>query len=207
VPAWEVREPTPLLGAPRVLPLAQFLDSYIVAQEGESLLLVDQHAAHERVLFERFLAQAEVGAVEVQRLLFPRVLDLTPAQLAALDEEGPELRRLGFHVEPFGPGAVRLDAVPALLQDEDPEELLRGVWGRAGDARSARADLAPLRHRLVTTAACKAAIKIRHPLTREGMTALLEALFRTESPTTCPHGRPVIFRLTREEIERTFRRR
>jgi len=199
---------TPALdrGWPQVAPLGQLHDSYIVAVDAEGLLLVDQHAAHERVLFERYLAQAEADRVEVQRLLFPRTIELTPHERVALEGEVGELARLGFRVEPFGGFAVRLDGVPAVAASLDPEALLRELLGEAARCRAAGSDVAALRRRVVTTAACHAAIKVHYPLAREVMQALLADLFQTVNPTTCPHGRPVLFRLTLPEIERAFRR-
>jgi DNA mismatch repair protein MutL len=192
---------------PRAVPLAQFRDSYIVAQDRRGLMLVDQHAAHERVLYERYLEEAGCDRVEVQQLLFPVTVELAAHEKLVLDEELDEFRRLGFRVEPFGPRAVRLDGVPAVAAEVDPESLLRELLGEAAGARSARADVDALRHRLVTSAACQAAIKIHHPLSQPEMQRLLDDLFGAVSPTTCPHGRPVVFRLSLEEIERAFRRR
>ena len=208
-------EPLPLdtgaeTGAPRppeVVALAQYRESYILAQDEEGLILVDQHAAHERVLFERYLADAAADRVEVQRLLFPVTLDLPPAELVVVDAEAAELRRLGFLVEPFGPSAVRVDGVPAVAAKVEPEALVREILGQAARIRSAAADASALRHKLVTSAACQAAIKIHHPLDRASMAGLLADLFRTANPTTCPHGRPLIFRLSHADIERAFRRR
>jgi DNA mismatch repair protein MutL len=198
---------TPTGGMPTLTPLTQFLDSYIVAQQGSDLVLVDQHAAHERVLFERYLRAAEEGRVETQRLLFPATVDLSPEDLVVLEEEADEFHRLGFSIEPFGCSTVRIDAVPAVAADLDPGRLLADLIGEAAGARSAKAGIPALRHRLVTTAACHAAIKIHHPLTAPEMAGLLEDLSMLENPTTCPHGRPVLFRLTLEELERAFRRR
>jgi DNA mismatch repair protein MutL len=213
-PATRLSEPLPLppdehgAGSTReVVALAQYRDSYIVAQDEEGLILVDQHAAHERVLFERYLADAAADRVEIQRLLFPIALDLPPAELVVVTDEAAELRRLGFLVEPFGPSAVRVDGVPAVAAEVDPEALVREVLGQASRIRSAAADASTLRHKLVTSAACQAAIKIHHPLDRASMARLLADLFRTANPTTCPHGRPLIFRLPHGDIERAFRRR
>jgi len=202
----EVSAPAPAR-EPRAVPLAQLHESYIVAEDEQGLLLVDQHAAHERVLFERYLAAAEADQVETQRLLFPVTLELTPAEEAIVAGELDELRRLGFLVEPFGPGTVRLEGVPAVAAEVDPEGLFRELLGEAGHARSTTADTQALRHKLVTSAACQAAIKIHHPLATEQMQRLLDDLYETVNPTTCPHGRPSIFRLSLEEIERAFRRR
>jgi DNA mismatch repair protein MutL len=191
----------------RATALAQYEDSYIVARAPDGLLLVDQHAAHERVLFERHLAAAEAEDVAVQKLLFPVLVDLDPSEKLVLEEEAPELRRLGFEIEGFGDATARLDAVPSFTSSSDPSSLLHAVLGDAARVRSTLTGVGEVRRRLVTTAACHAAIKVNHPLTQEGMQRLLDDLFRTANPTTCPHGRPSVFRLTLEEIERAFRRR
>jgi DNA mismatch repair protein MutL len=192
---------------PRVQALAQHRDSYIVASDDRGLVLVDQHVAHERVLYERYLGEAVADRVSVQRLLFPVLLDLAPDEALVAEEHAEELRRLGFLLEPFGGNAFRIDAIPSLAAGLDPTSLLRELLRDASAARSARADVEALRQRFVTTAACKAAIKIHHPLSREAMQGLLDDLFRTANPTTCPHGRPILFRLDDESIERAFRRR
>ncbi len=189
------------------VPLAQYRESYIVAQDKEGLVLVDQHAAHERVIFERYLADAQVNEVETQRLLFPVTVDLAPSDAALVDAELEEFRRLGFSLEPFGGNSVRLDAIPAVGSELDPEAFFREVLGEADRCRSATADVSQIRHKLVTTAACHAAIKVNYPLTSPEMQQLLDDLYQTENPTTCPHGRPAVFRLTLDEIERAFRRR
>ncbi len=194
-------------GRPGFEPLVQFLDSYIVAQQGEDLVLVDQHAAHERVLFERYLRAAEIDRVETQKLLFPVTVELTRDDRIVLDEEADEFRRLGFEFEPFGETAVRIDAVPAVAANLEPGRLLIDLLGEAASLRSAASGVPELRRKLITTAACHAAIKVHHPLTREEMGGLLSDLSRVENPTTCPHGRPALFRLTLEEMERAFRRR
>jgi len=217
--AYEVREPSappPSLlddGSPAAIvgrkatPLAQYKDSYIVAQDAEGIVLVDQHVAHERVLYEKYLADAERGEVAVQRLLFPATLEVTAEQAVVVEDEREEFRRLGILVEPFGDGAVRIDGVPSIAKDVPPARLVGELLGEAARAKSASTGSAVLRRKVVTSAACQAAIKVNYPLTREGMQALLDGLFATENPTTCPHGRPILFRLTLEEIERAFRRR
>jgi DNA mismatch repair protein MutL len=189
------------------VPLAQFRESYIVAQDAEGLVLVDQHAAHERVLFERYLDEAESNSVEIQQLMFPVTLELTPHEAVLVEREREEFARLGFRLEPFGDRTVRLEGVPAVAAQVDPAALFRELLGEASEARAAVSDVRALRRRLVTTAACQAAIKIHHPLTVPAMQALLDDLYGMRNPTTCPHGRPVLFRLSMEEIERTFRRR
>lgn len=191
----------------RAVPLAQYRDSYIVAQDREGLLIVDQHVAHERVLFERYLDDAARGEVDVQRLLFPKTIELTADEAAVFEAEAGEFARLGFLMEPFGGGSVKLDGVPAFAKDVSPDRLIRGLLGEAAATRSVATGADDLRRKLVTSAACQAAIKVNYPLSHDGMQRLLDDLFLTENPTTCPHGRPIIFRMTLEEIERAFRRR
>jgi DNA mismatch repair protein MutL len=159
------------------------------------------------VLFERYLAAAEDGSVEVQRLMFPATFEVSPDEQAVLEEELEEFRRLGFLAEPFGERTVRLDGVPAVAAELPPEPLFRDLLGEAQRCRSAVAGLEVLRRRLVTTAACQAAIKVNHALTHQAMAGLLDDLYSADNPTTCPHGRPILFRLSVDEIERAFRRR
>ena len=217
-PAFAVREPSPAVGffdtgEPAALPgrvatpLAQYKDSYIVAQDAEGIVLIDQHVAHERVLYEKYLADAERDEVQVQRLLFPATIEVTAEEALVVEEEIEEFRRLGILLEPVGDGTLRLDGVPAMAKEVPHERLVHALIGEAAGTRSAAAGSAELRRKVVTSAACQAAIKVNYPLTREGMQVLLDGLFATENPTTCPHGRPILFRLTFEEIERAFRRR
>jgi DNA mismatch repair protein MutL len=191
----------------RAVPLAQYKDSYIVAQDRDGLVLVDQHVAHERVLYERYLAEAERGEVQTQRLLFPKTIELTAEESVLLEAEAAEFARLGFLLEGFGGTTVKLDGVPAFAKDVAPDRLLRELLGEAARTPSASTGVSELRRKLVTSAACQAAIKVNYPLARDGMQRLLDDLFQTENPTTCPHGRPILFRLTLEDIERAFRRR
>ena len=221
---WTVAEPAPrgMLPAPepprpllaeetadlprhRYRVLAQYRDSYVVAEDEGGLVLVDQHAAHERVIFEQLLAQAERNDVDVQSLLFPVGLELDAAERATLEAEQDELRRLGF-VLADAPGGPRLAGVPALAGETDPRALLRAVLGEAASVRSAAAGVGEARRRLVTTAACKAAITIHTPVAVPALQRLLDDLGRTANPTTCPHGRPVLFRLPLGDLERAFRR-
>ncbi|NIM01353.1 MAG: DNA mismatch repair endonuclease MutL [Acidobacteria bacterium] len=187
--------------------LGQYLESYIVAQDREGILLVDQHAAHERVLFEKYLADADDDTVEIQTLMFPQTIELSAEECSWLLAELDEFRRLGFHIEPFGGTTVRVSAIPAIVSGSDPSELIGELLGQAGTATSAKRDTHALRRRMITTAACHAAIKVNYPLSRPAMQRLLDDLFRVENPSTCPHGRPALFRLSLDEIERAFRRR
>jgi DNA mismatch repair protein MutL len=139
--------------------------------------------------------------------MFPLTLELSPDESSLLMAELDEFRRLGFRIEPFGGTTIQLRAIPAIAGGSEPTELIRELLGQAASATNATRDTSALRRRLITTAACHAAIKVNYPLSRPAMQRLLDDLFRVENPSTCPHGRPALFRLSLEEIERAFRRR
>jgi DNA mismatch repair protein MutL len=143
----------------------------------------------------------------VQRLLFPKTIDVSAEEAVVFETEAGEFARLGFLLERFGGNTLKLDGVPAFAKDVAPDRLLRTLLGEAARTRSAATGADELRRRLVTSAACQAAIKVNYPLAHDGMQRLLDDLFLTRNPTTCPHGRPIIFRLSLDEIERAFRRR
>jgi DNA mismatch repair protein MutL len=188
-----------------MVPLGQFRDTYIIAVDADGLCIVDQHVAHERVLFEQIVEQLTAGPLASQRLLQPLVLELGPAERAALRVHRADLDRLGFEVEEFGGAAVRIGAVPALLGVERAAAAVKALADDLeGLDRGAGVDEA-LR-RLAATMACHAAVKANQPLTREMMTYLLQELRRTAYSSVCPHGRPVVLRITRREIEKNFQR-
>jgi DNA mismatch repair protein MutL len=207
LPSRSVSEDRPLVPPSHPVVVGQLLDSYLIAQDREGLLLLDQHAAHERVLYERYLEEAERGRVVPQRLLLPVEVELASHELALLEEEAGEFGRLGFLVERFGPRTARIEAVPALAAELEAGRLLRELLEEVSRLRKLATGHAHLRRTLVTTAACRAAIQIRTPLTREAMERLVRDLWGCANPTTCPHGRPISFRLPLAEIERAFRRR
>jgi DNA mismatch repair protein MutL len=188
-----------------MVPLGQFRNTFIIAADEEGLAIVDQHVAHERILFERISNRLLSGSLESQRLLTPVVIDLGAGSHAALVAHAAALVRLGFDLEPFGRGSVRVAAVPALLDWTRCEAALRAVAeDLEGMAPGARVEEA-LR-RTAATMACHAAVKANDPLTREKMQYLLDELRETAHSSVCPHGRPVVLRLTRREIEKSFER-
>ncbi len=188
-----------------MVPLGQLRDTFIIAIDSEGLLIVDQHVAHERILYEQVLERLTRSALESQRLLAPLVLDLSPAQVEALGARGEDLARLGFEVEPFGDRAVHVAAVPAIVKVEAAAAAVRALAEDLdGRDRGAPVEVA-IKH-LAATIACHAAVKAHDPLSREKMQYLLDELRRTAYSTICPHGRPVLLRLTRREIERAFDR-
>ena len=196
----------PPLEAPAPLVLGQHRLIYIVASDGEELLLVDQHTAHERVRFERLLERAGRHAVESQGLLSPLVVDLAPDLLPVLDAHVEALRELGYDVEPFGGGATRLRAVPAILGTRDPGPALERVLRDLKEREAAEWAVAGTRDRLAATLACHSAVRAGQALNLEQMGSIVRDVFRTAHPTLCPHGRPTLVRVPREELSRWFGR-
>jgi DNA mismatch repair protein MutL len=188
-----------------MIPLGQFRDTFIVAVDEEGIAIIDQHVAHERVLFERITERLARGALESQRLLVPMLVDLPAAARQALSSHAADLERLGFELEDFGGEAVRVTACPALLGREDCAAALRSLAeDLEGLDRGAGVEAAI--KRIAATTACHAAVKANYPLTHEKMAHILEELRRTAYSTICPHGRPVMLRITRREVEKNFQR-
>ena len=194
------------MGLERVLtPLGQFRNTFIVAVDDDGLVIVDQHVAHERVLFERILERLTRAPLESQRLLVPMMLDLPGAGHDTLLDRGEALARFGFELEDFGGATVRITAVPAILAPQDIDRTLRGLADDLeGLDRGSVAEQAV--KQIAATMACHAAVRAHDPLTTEKMTHILEELRATAYSTVCPHGRPVMFRLSRRDLERRFER-
>jgi DNA mismatch repair protein MutL len=188
-----------------MIALGQFRDTFIIAIDDEGIAIIDQHVAHERVLFERITQRLTSGALESQRLLEPLLVELSPGGRDALTTHSVDLQRLGFEIEDFGGGALRVSAVPVLLRREECEIALRALAeDLEGLDRGARVTEAV--KRIAATMACHAAVKANYPLTHEKMAHILEELRQTAYSTICPHGRPVMLRLSRREVERNFQR-
>ena len=188
-----------------LIPLGQFRDTFIIAVDDDGLAIIDQHVAHERVLFERVMERLTTGRFESQRLLVPMVLDLAPSACQALVNRTAELERFGFELEGFGGATIKVTAVPALLKIEDcSKALLALAEDLEGLDRGSQVQDAL--QRIAATTACHAAVKANDPLTYEKMAHILEELRATAYSTVCPHGRPVMLRLTRREIEKNFDR-
>jgi DNA mismatch repair protein MutL len=186
-------------------PLGQVNASFIVAVNSEGLWIIDQHVAHERVLFEQHLRSRREGALTGQRLLVPIVVDLTPRQRAILEQISEELSANGFDVTPMGPQSVAIQATPAGVPNSDAERLLAEILD--GIEREHQAiSIDSLQSQIAASTACHAAIKVNMPLDQTKMEWLLGELAKTESPMSCPHGRPVILRYSLREIERAFKR-
>ena len=188
-----------------MIPLGQFRDTFIIAIDDEGIAIIDQHVAHERVLFERVMERLTAGAIESQLLLVPLLIELEPSAVDALLARNEELRRLGFEVEAFGGSTLKVSAVPALLTAADASKALRAL-GDDLEGLDRGAQVQEALQRIAATTACHAAVKANDPLTYEKMTHILEELRQTAYSTVCPHGRPVMLRLTRREIEKNFER-
>jgi len=193
-------------GMTRMLPLAQYRESYILASDEGGLVIVDQHAAHERILYEQLLREAPERKVDRQALLFPLTLELDPERSARLQGGTEKLEILGFRLERFGERTWLIREIPALLGGADAGALLRDLADDLGDP-DRQGEVERLLDRLAATTACHAAIKVNFPLTTEKMTYLLEELGKTATPMTCPHGRPVVLRMAHRDLERNFHRR
>jgi DNA mismatch repair protein MutL len=186
-------------------PLGQFRNTFIIAVDADGIAIIDQHVAHERILFEQISERLTGRALDSQRLLTPVVLELSPGEHQTLLQHAPELGRLGFEVEDFGGTSLRIGAAPALLDWSRSEAVLRAVAGDL-DGLTPGAGVDVALRQMAATMACHAAVKANDPLTIEKMQYLLDELRRTAHPSVCPHGRPVVLRLTRREIERNFER-
>ena len=186
-------------------PIGQLRESFILATNEEGLWIIDQHVAHERILFEKILREREVERVQRQRLLMPLLVDLTPAQMVAFAQIAAELERNGFEVEPFGPRTLAVKAAPVGLDGRNLERMLVEVLEQS-DRLDQRENLSTARARIAASLACHSAIKVNMPLDPERMAWLLRELGKTELPTSCPHGRPIALRYSWKDIERAFHR-
>jgi DNA mismatch repair protein MutL len=186
-------------------PLGQVSNSFIVAVNSEGLWIVDQHVAHERILFEQHLRARRAGVMGGQRTLVPPVVELSPRQLATFDQIAEELRANGFETELMGPRSVAILAAPAGITSGDAERLLAEILdGIAKEAQAISID--SLQAKIAASTSCHAAIKVNTPLDTQKMEWLLAELSKAEYPMSCPHGRPVVLRYTVREIERAFKR-
>ena len=192
---------------PRATPhVLQMHDSWLVCEVEDGIAIVDQHALHERVNYDRILARLMEGGVEAQRLLVPEQVDLAPGDPGLLEERGDLLRRCGFEWSPFGGDAVALEAIPAVIPRAKAGELLRDLIELLR-VRGDRVDAKLLFHDVADTMACKASVRFGDRLSREEAVALLEESGALEKSFVCPHGRPTVLRITQTELEKRFGRR
>ncbi|MGE0450812.1 MAG: hypothetical protein AB7Q29_14660 [Vicinamibacterales bacterium] len=193
-----------------MIPLGQFRDTFIVAIDDEGIAIIDQHVAHERVLFERVLFERVMqalasGSLASQRLLVPLLIELPAGGAHAVAARTAQLEQLGYEVELFGETTLKVSAVPALLGNEAAAAALRAL-SEDLEGLDTGADVQLALQRIAATTACHAAVKANYPLTYDKMTHILEELRATSYSTVCPHGRPVMLRITRREIEKNFER-
>jgi DNA mismatch repair protein MutL len=188
-----------------LMPLGQFRDTFIIAVDEEGIAIIDQHVAHERILFERITERLSTGRLESQRLLEPLLVELSASGRQSLESHAAALEKLGFEAEAFGGSLVRVSAVPALVRRDEAESALRA---RADDLEGLDqgAGIDAAIKRIAALMACHAAVKANYPLTHEKMAHLLQELALTAYSSICPHGRPVMLRVTRREVEKSFQR-
>ena len=189
----------------KIRPIAQLHESFIIAVDDEGMLLIDQHVAHERILFDKYRKKETERKPESQNLLLPETIDLTPAQSVAFDLIEEELENCGFGLMRLSGRTVAIKSVPTDLPASEVRNLFAEILDAVEKDKRGFAK-ETLRDHVAASLACKAAVKINMKLTNEKMQWLIDRLLQTSSPTTCPHGRPVILRLTMKDIERGFHR-
>jgi DNA mismatch repair protein MutL len=197
-------EPGEISGS-TVRPIDQLQESFIIAVDDQGLLLIDQHVAHERILFDKYRRKETERPVESQNLLLPETMDLTPAQAEAFELVEEELAAVGFGVMRLSGRTVAVRSIPTDLPPAESRNVIKEILETVASEKRGSAKAVYLDD-IAASLACKAAIKINMRLTPEKMQWLIDRLFRTSSPTTCPHGRPVILRLSMKDIERGFDR-
>jgi DNA mismatch repair protein MutL len=203
-PAFQIPErPDP--GARKLPPLrvlGQLAQMYIIAEGPDGLYLIDQHAAHERVMYDLLAAQRVAAKVAVQQLLQPMPVELTPLQMSALEESLDDLAALGFDIEPFGEGTSLVRAVPVAVTGEDIPTVLRNTLDELGQEPPP----AVQGHRVTAVVACHGAVRAGKTLSAEEMRGLVQGLEQSEFPRTCPHGRPTVLHLSMGLLTREFGR-
>ena len=179
---------------------------YVLMESQEGLVLMDQHAAHERVLFEKMRRAMETEGVPTQRLLMPLMLHLSPRDYELLSRNLPALARLGIEAEPFGANTLKIDTLPTFMSSDDPLQLMNSfVEELAG--LSQRASTLRLGEDMIATTACRHAVKANDRLRDPELQNLVRDLFACEMPYCCPHGRPTLIQITYSELDRKFGRR
>jgi DNA mismatch repair protein MutL len=203
--AEEVEESSLAPSLSSLKPLGQIRNSFILAVNGDGLWIIDQHVAHERVLFERVCRQRSAQRVESQRLLMPLLVELTPAQQAVFAEISSELQLNGFEAEPFGTRTIAVKVAPAGVEASQVEHMLQELLDQFSREEQ-KLNMEVAGRRIAASIACHAAIKVNMPLEQNKMEWLLAELAKTECPMTCPHGRPVVLRYSVRDIQRAFKR-
>lgn len=205
VPMVSEREPTltaPLVNLPLLRVLGQLASTYIVAEGPEGLYLIDQHAAHERILYEKILAQWSRHEVEVQGLLEPMTIELSPREEEILNINRERLAQFGFDIEPFGTRSYLIRSVPALASRANLAEVVGGLFS----SLDGKEEMTPWEEKVAQSLACHGAIRGGQQLSNEEMVALIRQLEGANQPRTCPHGRPTMIQLTSHQLEKEFGR-
>lgn len=188
-----------------IQPLGQYANTYILAADERGLLIIDQHVAHERILYEKVLAQRRERRLQVQRLLIVETLELTPVEAAAAQEHGALLAEFGFEIEPFGGRTWAIGTVPEMLGSRGAEAAVRALLASLSEQRTP--DAVDRMHREVAASvACHSAVRANQPLTAQAMSQLIADLGQCAAPNRCPHGRPIMMRVDHGDIERLLHR-
>jgi DNA mismatch repair protein MutL len=201
----EEEAPADLESLATLKPLGQIRDSFILAVNAQGLWIIDQHVAHERVLFEKICKQRLAASPEKQQLLMPLIVELTPSQMAVLSEISDELALNGFEVEPFGKRTIAVKSTAAGIAPGGIEHLLHEILEQF-EREEQSLNLEKIRTGVAASIACHAAIKVNMPLDQNKMEWLLGELAKTDCPMSCPHGRPVVLRYSVKDIQRAFKR-
>lgn len=196
---WEMSQPATLI------PIGQFYNSYIICESGENLILLDQHAAHERILYEKLADKSMERRIPVQRLLIPETLDLGYRQALILEKLIPDLCRYGFEVELFGKDSFVIKSVPMILSGMEIKPLVIGMVDRIMESGLA-ANMEKSLDACLKLMACHGAIRANQSLTLAEMSTVIKELEACRIPAHCPHGRPTWIQWPRQEIERLFKR-
>jgi DNA mismatch repair protein MutL len=188
----------------QVLPIVQIRDSYILAASDQEFYLIDQHAAHERVLYEEVKRHLDGAEPVMQEVLFPETLEVTPEEEDVIEEHFDKIRRIGFELRKFGKRTYVVEAVPALFKENARRRVLADIVDEVIENRSQSDDI---HHLLAAAFACKGAVKAGDRMNDDEIRSLIERLFASRMPLACPHGRPTMIRLSWDEIERRFLRK
>ena len=197
-------QPSLVAGLPVLRPVGQLANTYVVAEGPDGMYLVDQHAAHERVLYERFLAQQREGVKDVQPLLQPLPVELTARQRSLVETFGEELAAMGLDIEPFGDGAYVVRGVPPAMAGRDTSRALPELLDLLGREDGPKEEPA---HRVAASLACHGSVRAGQTMTDEEQRELLQSLEACEHPRTCPHGRPTMVHMSADALAKQFRRR
>jgi len=189
----------------RLIVIGQFANTYIIAQSRDEMVLIDQHAAHERVLYERLKKRSEGFRSPSQEMIVPEIVELNHKEAALLESMIPQLLNMGFDIEPFGGTSFVVKSVPAIIDDRPIKAMLLDMVGVAEEKRSENEPGRWLEEILIV-AACHSAVRANHPLNKREMEQLLADLEKCDSPYHCPHGRPTTISFSEKELEKRFKR-